>query len=83
MILSGDGGLASNYPLAAKVLLRPNSREVHRGIVSVPSKGRYGHGWYHTMDEAGPSTVEELSSKTGLNPNISTSGSAQTLRLAM
>jgi Methyltransferase domain len=25
-------------------------------------------GVYHAMDEAGPSTVEELSSKTGLNP---------------
>jgi hypothetical protein len=53
MILDDDPGPVSKYRLAAQVILRPNSREVHRGVIAVPEKLRYEGGWYYSSIYAG------------------------------
>lgn len=48
MILAGDSGGASDYRLAASVLLRPGSRQVHEGVVGVPAPSRHDGGWMYS-----------------------------------
>lgn len=44
MILAGDSGTAMDYRVAASVLLRPGSREVHGGVIGVPARQRHDGG---------------------------------------
>jgi hypothetical protein len=48
MILEGNAGEAGEYKLAASVLLRANSREVHGGIIAVPQRIRHADGWMYS-----------------------------------
>ena len=45
MIIGGDAGGAQEYRLAGSVLLRPNSHEVHGGVIGVPKRTRHAGGW--------------------------------------
>jgi hypothetical protein len=53
MILTGNPGAISDYRLAASVLLRPNSRTVHTGIIGAPSRQRVGSHSYYSSVYAG------------------------------
>jgi hypothetical protein len=53
MILTGNPGAITDYRLAASVLLRPNSRTVHTGIIGVPSRQRAGSHSYYSSAYAG------------------------------
>lgn len=48
MIVTENPGDVADYRLAASVLLRPNSREVHGGVVGVPAPARYNGGWMYS-----------------------------------
>ena len=50
MLLVGSPGSAADYRLAASILLRPASREVHGGIIGVPARHRHdGHSVYSSV----------------------------------
>jgi hypothetical protein len=53
MILGGDPGLPSDYPIAACVLIRAGSIETHGGVVSVPIRQRHGSGSVYSAVYAG------------------------------
>jgi hypothetical protein len=53
LLLAGDAGPTTEYRLGASVLLRPRSREVHAGVISVPTKRRHDTGSYYSSIYAG------------------------------
>jgi hypothetical protein len=48
MIIGKNPGRAAEYQLAASVLLRPQSLEVHGGVIGVPAPARKAGGWMYS-----------------------------------
>ena len=53
IILSGHPGEPEEYRLAASVLLRPDSLEVHGGVIGVPARARHAGGLIYSSVYAG------------------------------
>ncbi len=53
MLYNGDPGTTREYRLAASILLRPGSREVHSGVIGVPMRRHHEGVWVYSSVYAG------------------------------
>jgi hypothetical protein len=53
MLHNGDPGTTRDYRLAASILLRPGSREVHSGVIGAPVRRRHEGVWVYSSVYAG------------------------------